>query len=360
MLIDSIELENFRNYGSLKLDLDGGINIFCGDNAQGKTNILEAVYLICTSKSQKLSKDRDMIRFGCDESHLKAVILKNEMRYRIDMHLKRNNSKGIAVNGIPIKKVSELLGIANVVSFSPEDLNIIKNGPSERRRFMDLELCQLNRIYVHDLISYNRVLNQKNRLLKNLQFDRSSEEFLDIYNEQLIKYGSEIISLRRSFVEKLDHLIRDFHSDITGNSERLTLKYEPDTTEESFYDDLKKHRDNELKNCFSLVGPHKDDIKFTFNDTDLRQYGSQGQQRTAVLSLKLAEIAFVEEVSGNRPLLLLDDVLSELDRNRQNKLLNSIKDIQTLITCTGLDDFVENRFRMDKVFLVKDGLLTVK
>ena len=138
------------------------------------------------------------------------------------------------------------------------------------------------------------------------------------------------------------------------------MKYEPDTTEESFYDDLKKHRDNELKNCFSLVGPHKDDIKFTFNDTDLRQYGSQGQQRTAVLSLKLAEIAFVEEVSGNRPLLLLDDVLSELDRNRQNKLLNSIKDIQTLITCTGLDDFVENRFRMDKVFLVKDGLVTAK
>lgn len=360
MLIDSIELKNFRNYGSLKLYLDGGINIFCGDNAQGKTNILEAIYLICTSKSQKLSKDREMIRFGCDESHLKAVILKNEMRYRIDMHLKRNNSKGIAVNGIPIKKVSELLGIANVVSFSPEDLNIIKNGPSERRRFMDLELCQLNRIYVHDLISYNRVLNQKNRLLKNLQFDRSSEGFLDIYNEQLIKYGSEIISLRRSFVEKLDHLIRDFHSDITGNSEKLTLRYEPDTTEESFYDDLKKHRDNELKNCFSLVGPHKDDIKFTFNDTDLRQYGSQGQQRTAVLSLKLAEIAFVEEVSGNRPLLLLDDVLSELDRNRQNKLLNSIKDIQTLITCTGLDDFVENRFRMDKVFLVKDGLVTAK
>lgn len=360
MLIDSIELENFRNYGSLKLDLDSGINIFCGDNAQGKTNILEAVYLICTSKSQKLSKDREMIRFGCDESHLKAVILKDEMHYRIDMHLKRNNSKGIAVNGIPIKRVSELLGIANVVSFSPEDLNIIKNGPSERRRFMDLELCQINRIYVHDLISYNRVLNQKNRLLKNLQFDRSSEGFLDIYNEQLIKYGSEIISLRRSFVEKLDQLIRDFHSDITDNSEKLILRYEPDTTEESFYDDLKKHRDNELKNCFSLVGPHKDDIKFTLNDTDLRQYGSQGQQRTVVLSLKLAEIAFVEEVSGNRPLLLLDDVLSELDRNRQNKLLNSIKDIQTLITCTGLDDFVENRFRMDKVFLVKDGLVTAK
>ena len=358
MKIRSIELENFRNYGSLYLELDEGINILCGDNAQGKTNILEAVYTACTSKSQKLSKDKEMINFGADEAHIKTVIEKAGNIYRIDMHLKRNNSKGIAVNGVPIRKASELFGIANLVSFAPEDLNIIKNGPSERRRFADMELCQLDRIYVSDLISYNRIINQKNKLLKSLQFGGQSEDLLDIYNDQLIRYGSSIISKRREFVLKLGELIRDIHRELSSSKEELVIRYEPDTLEESFNDDLYSHRSSELKNMVSLVGPHKDDISFMINDVDLRRFGSQGQQRTAVLSLKLAEIKIVEEISNNKPVLLLDDVLSELDRSRQNMLLSSIKKIQTLITCTGIDDFVENRFHIDKIFNVKNGQIT--
>ncbi len=354
MFIESLELKNFRNYEALKVGFDKGINIFCGDNAQGKTNILEAVYLSCTSKSQKLSKDREMIKLGCDEAHIKSSVVKNDFKYRIDMHLKRLSSKGIAVNGVPIRRASELFGIANVVSFSPGDLNIIKNGPSERRRFLDLELCQLSSMYVHDLVSYNKVINQKNKLLKNY-YENQGTDFLDIYNEQLIKYGSNIISSRRKFIEKINSKMSEIHSDIAGKKEILELRYAPNTTEENFAKDLERLEDNEIKNNVSLVGPHKDDIKFILNGIDLRYFGSQGQQRTAVLSLKLSEISIVEEIAGNMPLLLLDDVLSELDRIRQTKLLNSINNIQTLITCTGLDDFVENRFHIDKIFTVKNG-----
>lgn len=358
MKIRSVELENFRNYRSLKLDLNDGINIFYGDNAQGKTNLLEAVYTACTSKSQKSARDREMINFDASEAHIKLNLIKDVMNYRIDMHLKKNSAKGIAVNGVPIRRASELFGIANVVIFSPEDLNIIKNGPSERRKFIDMELCQLNRIYVHELISYNKVINQKNKLLKSAAFGNDIADFLDIYNEQLVRYGSEIIRLREEFTERLGGIIREIHKHITDDAEEIELKYEPDISPESFAEELKKRREQELKNAVSLVGPHKDDISFVLNGIDLRHYGSQGQQRTAVLSLKLSELKISEEMTGDRPVLLLDDVLSELDRKRQNMLLSSINDIQTLITCTGLDDFIDNRFHIDSVYRVSEGHIT--
>lgn len=358
MKIRSIELENFRNYRSLKLDLNDGINIFYGDNAQGKTNLLEAVYTACTSKSQKSARDREMINFDAPEAHIKLNLTKDVMNYRIDMHLKKNSAKGIAVNGVPIRRASELFGIANVVIFSPEDLNIIKNGPSERRKFIDMELCQLNRIYVHELISYNKVINQKNKLLKSAAFGNDIADFLDIYNEQLVRYGSEIIRLREEFTERLGGIIREIHKHITDDAEEIELKYEPDIRPEAFEEELKKRREQELKNAVSLVGPHKDDISFVLNGTDLRHYGSQGQQRTAVLSLKLSELKISEDMTGDRPVLLLDDVLSELDRKRQNMLLSSINDIQTLITCTGLDDFIDNRFHIDSVYRVSEGHIT--
>ena len=358
MNISSVELNNFRNYESLNLSLDEGVNIFYGDNAQGKTNLLDAVYVGCTSKSHRMSKDREMIRFNCTDAHIKLKLKKKDVPYRIDMHLKKNSAKGIAVNGIPIRRSSELFGIANVVFFSPEDLNIIKDGPSERRRFMDLEMCQQSRLYLHALISYTKIINQKNRLLKEYSFTSGAEELTDVYNMQLMSFGSEIIRLREDFIKRLNEIIGEIHFSITEGKEKIELIYDSNTTAERFEDDLKKIRKQEIRSGMSLIGPHRDDLVFRVNNTDLRHFGSQGQQRTAVLSLKLSEIRSFEEASGEKPLLLLDDVLSELDRKRQIQLLSSIRDGQTLITCTGLDDFIDNRFHIDKLFHVSNGIIT--
>lgn len=358
MIIHSLELKDFRNYEQLRIDLDDGINIFHGDNAQGKTNILESVYVGCTSKSHKASKDRELIRFGCEESHIKLRLEKKEVPHRIDMHIKKNQSKGIALDGIPIRRASELFGIANLVMFSPEDLGIIKNSPSERRRFLDLELCQLNRIYTHFLISYNRLINQKNKLLKEIGAMQGLQEMLSVYNEQLIEYGSELIRARALFVKELNRTMQEVHSKITDGKETIEVRYEANTSEEQFAAQLKKYGEQELRQRMCLVGPHRDDLAFRINDVDIRRYGSQGQQRTAALSLKLSEIRLVEEMTKDRPVLLLDDVLSELDRSRQTMLLSAVGGIQTIITCTGLDDFVGHRFRIDRTFYVKDGTVT--
>lgn len=358
MVIQSIELENFRNYQHLRLEFDRGINIFHGSNAQGKTNLLEAVYVGGTSKSHKSVKDKELIRFGAEEAHIKLCLEKKNVNWRIDMHLRKNRSKGIALNGVPIRRASELFGIAALVFFSPEDLGIIKNGPAERRRFLDVELCQLNRLYTHELISYNRIMNQKNRLLKESAFQETRTDMLDIYNEQLIRYGSEVIRMREAFIQKLSGFVSELHAGITENSEKLEMRYEKNTEPEEFSKALQKARAQELKQRVCLVGPHRDDIAFSINSIDIRHFGSQGQQRTAALSLKLAEIKLVEAVTGDQPVLLLDDVLSELDRSRQTLLLRSIGGIQTLMTCTGLDDFISNRFHIDKLFSVKEGIVT--
>ena len=358
MYIESIELKDFRNYESLLLPLDKGVNILYGDNAQGKTNVLEALYVGCTSKSHRSVKDREMIRFSMEEAHIKLNLRKKDVPYRIDMHIKKNKSKGIALNGVPIRRASQLFGLANLVFFSPEDLSIIKNGPSERRRFMDMELCQLDRLYIHDLIAYNRVLMQRNKLLKELSFREDYRDMLEIYDDQLISYGEKLIRVRSGFIEKLNDIISEIHSHITGGKEQLSIRYEKNTEQDSFRKNLEKVREQELKQRISLVGPHRDDLCFQINGTDIRHFGSQGQQRTAALSLKLSEIRIVEELTGDMPVLLLDDVLSELDRSRQNLLLDSIKNIQAVITCTGLDDFINNRFHIDKIFKVQNGTVT--
>ena len=354
-MIESIELKNYRNYKELHMEFNQGTNILYGDNAQGKTNILEAVYVCCTSKSHKSAKDRDIIRFDQDESHIKLQIRKNNVPYRIDMHLKKNKPKGIAINGVPIRKASELFGIANVVFFSPEDLNIIKNGPSERRRFIDLELCQLNKLYVHSLVQYNKVLLQRNKLLKELFFKPEYEETLDVWDMQLVNYGREVIRFRHEFIDQLNEIIRGIHRSLSGDKEEIEISYEPYTQEDQLADVLKRNRGQDMKQKTTLSGPHRDDISFIVNGIDIRKFGSQGQQRTAALSLKLSELELVKRISRDEPILLLDDVLSELDSSRKNYLLDSIKDIQTLITCTGLEEFINSHLQIDKMFQVKLG-----
>ncbi|MDO4633526.1 MAG: DNA replication/repair protein RecF [Eubacteriales bacterium] len=355
MIIESLMLENFRNYPTLQLALDPGTNIFYGDNAQGKTNILEAVYLCGTTKSHKGSKDRDMILFGKDEAHLRMQMLKNNSHISVDMHLRKNRSKGIAINQVPIRKASELFGVANFVFFSPEDLNIIKNGPSERRRFLDMELCQLDAVYLHQLSGYQKVLQQRNRLLKDISFQSQLEDTLDIWDLQLAEYGKKVIESRERFIERLNGIIHQVHESLSGGRESLVVTYEKNVDADEFYDQLVKNRERDLRMRVSMTGPHRDDICFQTGGIDIRKFGSQGQQRTAALSLKLSEIELVKQEIGDPPILLLDDVLSELDSHRQKYLLESIHDIQTLITCTGLDDFVQNQFQINRVFQVSEG-----
>lgn len=355
MIIRSIELTNFRNYESLSLKFDKGTNILYGDNAQGKTNILEAIYLSSITKSHKGSKDEDIIRFGENEAHLRTYIEKENDVYKVDMHLRKKGSKVIAVNGEKLKKAAGILGLLNVVFFSPEDLSIIKNGPSERRRFIDMELCQLDSFYLYNLNNYNKIVNQRNKLLKDIYTNYSLKDTLDIWDSQLISYGSKIIERRKSFVSQLNEIIYDIHKKLTGGKEEIFIKYEPNTSIEDLEKKLKESQEKDIKLKMTTVGPHRDDICISINGTDIRKFGSQGQQRTAALSLKLSEIELVKKITKDTPVLLLDDVLSELDSKRHKYLLESIGNIQTIITCTGLDDFINDRFEINKVFKVSNG-----
>ena len=283
------------------------------------------------------------------------MVGKDSMSYKIDMHLRKNKAKGVAINGLPIKKARELLGVVNLVFFSPEDLNIIKNGPAERRRFLDSELCQLDKIYLSDLTTYNKILNQRNKLLKDMVYRPDLKDTLPVWDMQLVETGRKIIRRRKQFVDELNEIVHDIHYRISGEKEDLLLQYEPSIEDIFFEDELSRVKERDMRQCMTSVGPHRDDLLFSIGEVDIRKFGSQGQQRTSALSLKLSEIELVKRSIHDTPVLLLDDVLSELDSNRQNYLLNSIHDTQTLITCTGLDEFVKNRFHINKIFKVVQG-----
>lgn len=355
MIVKSLELKDFRNYSNLNMQFYNGTNILYGENAQGKTNILEAIYLCGTTKSHKGSKDRELIQFDKHESHIRINIEKKEVPHRIDIHLKKSKAKGVAIDGIPIKKQGELFGMLNLVFFSPEDLYIIKNGPSERRRFIDLELCQLDKIYLHYLTNYNKALLQRNNLLKQISFNSKLLDTLNIWDSKLVEYGKRVINTRNNFILRLNELVYEVHKSLTGGREELFIKYEPNAEEHNFSDKLKRAYERDLNLKMTTVGPHRDDMCFLLKDIDIRKYGSQGQQRTAALSLKLAEIDLVKSIINDNPILLLDDVLSELDRQRQTHLLDGIGNIQTIITCTGLEEFVNRRSEYNKIFKVVNG-----
>ena len=359
MIIKSLELQDYRNYEYLELSFDKGTNILYGDNAQGKTNILEAIFLSATTKSHKGTKDKDIINFNKEEAHIRTYLEKEGIETRVDMHLRKNKSKGIAIDGQKLKKAADLLGLCNVVFFSPEDLSIIKDGPSERRRFVDMELCQLDSFYLYNLNNYNKIVNQRNVLLKDLFFQPELRETLHIWDSQLVSFGSKIIERRKVFAEQLNDIIYDIHYKLSGGREEIKVIYEPDVEIEGFEKSLRYSQDKDIKLKQTTVGPHRDDFSFYVGGIDIRKFGSQGQQRTAALSLKLSEIELVKRITKDTPILLLDDVLSELDNNRQNYLLNSIGDIQTIITCTGVEEFVNNRFEINKVFKVSGGEVTI-
>ncbi|MCR5205943.1 MAG: DNA replication/repair protein RecF [Lachnospiraceae bacterium] len=358
MIIKSLELSNFRNYEQLKIDLSPNVSIFYGNNAQGKTNILEALYVACTTKSQKGSRDRELIRFNDSESHIRLMVDDDGISRKIDMHLKDKGQKGVAIDGIPIKKAAELYGMMNIISFSQDDLGIIKEGPSERRRFCDMELCQLDKLYMHNLAVYEKALEQRNNLLKQLAVNSELKDTLDIWDEQLVGYGKYIIEKRKFFIEEINKIAFEIHKTLTSGIEELKIDYLPNVGIDEFKEVLLSNRDKDIILKTTSIGPHRDDMVFMLNGNDAKKFGSQGQQRTAALTLKLSELELVKQRKKKNPVLLLDDVLSELDRNRQTKLLENISGVQTVITCTGLDEFVKNRVKYDKVYKVVAGTVT--
>ncbi len=355
MIIQSIELNNFRNYTREKFEFDEGTNVLYGDNAQGKTNVLEAIFVGATTRSHKGSKDIDMIKKGEEEAHIRYFVKKKERLSKVEIHLRRGKSKGIAIDGMPIKSSKDLMGLSNVIFFSPEDLSIIKDGPDQRRRFMDLELCQLDKTYLYYLTQYKKVLKQRNALLKQIREKEASEDVLEIWDSQLVEYGKKLIEKRKNFVEEIGKIMSKKHRDLTGGKENVEVYYKPSCLTSDMEEKLFVETSRDIYMGTTTVGPHRDDISFYIDAQEIKTYGSQGQKRTAALSLKMAEIEIVESITGERPILLLDDVLSELDRNRQNYLLESIRGIQTIITCTGLEEIIKNGININQTFEIIDG-----
>lgn len=353
MIIKKIELKNFRNYENLNIEFDKKTNILYGKNAQGKTNLLEAAYISATTKSYKGIKDSDLIKIGEKEAHICTKIENEDEEYSIDFHIRTGKPKGIAINKIPQKRASDIFGKVQVVFFSPEDLEILKRGPEKRRRFLDMELSQIDKVYLNDLATYKKTIAQRNKLLKDIEFEHSLIDTLSVWDDKLIKYGSKIIKKRRNFIANLKEIVSSKYYKISH--ENIEMDYEPNVEEDDFSEILIKKRWEEIHLGQTTVGPHRDDISFEINGLDARKYGSQGQQRSAALSLKLAEIDIIKEKRGQNPILLLDDVLSELDTERQKELLKSINDVQTIITCTGMEEIKEAGLEIGKVFIVENG-----
>ncbi len=359
MIIKSLKIKNYRNYKEEEISFDKGTNILYGDNAQGKTNILESIFLSATTKSHKGSKTTEIIKFEKDESLIQTILEKKNIEYKINISIKKNEKKEVAINNQKVKKISELLGIMNVVLFSPEDLSIIKNGPAERRKFLNIELCQLDKTYLYNLNYYNKIVNQRNKLFKDMNKDENLKNTITIWNMQLLLYGKKIIEKREEFIHELNTILKEIHFHLTGKKEEVEIIYNPNVTKENMEEKLNQNIERDIFLKQTTVGPHRDDIDFYINKIDVRKFGSQGQQRMVALSLKLAEIELVKKTINDNPILLLDDVLSELDSKRQKFLLDYLGNIQTIITCTGLDEFINDRFKMDKVFKVIDGIVEV-
>ena len=383
MYVEKLKLKNYRNYNEIEIDFDKNINIIYGNNAEGKTNLIESIYMCSASKSHKNIKENEIIKFNELESHIKIFIKKeNDKNIVIDIQLNKDKKKGIAINKVKINKISEFLGIFNVIMFAPEDLNIIKEGPSVRRKFLDIEICQIDKLYVSSLNNYNKTLNQRNALLKDINLStpvnkKDLIDMLDTYDEKLVEYGTEIIKKRKKNIEKLAELIKDIHYKISDDKEELIIDYENDVwasyasqnvdanfnslekIKKIYIKKLKETRDQDIKNQYTGVGPHRDDISFKIDDKDIRKFGSQGQKKTAAISLKLAELQIVRENINEMPVLLLDDVFSELDETRQKLLVSNLKNIQTIITCTGIKKNIYDLLNPNKIFQVKKGTIKI-
>jgi len=360
VIVQNLKLNNFRNYKSFDAEFCNGYNIIYGENGQGKTNIIESLFICATGKSHRTSHDLDLINTEA-ESFCIDLFFKNEERDKnIKFKYNKQKQKSISINDINIKKMGELMGNLNAVIFSPEDLMIVKQGPSVRRRFIDIALSQINPSYFYYLQQYNKTLSQRNALLKQIKKNRSFITTIDIWDESLSNFGNEIIRRRELFIKEISQFIHENHLYISGGLEKLILKYEPSINDCDFLIKLKQSINSDIERESTSFGPHRDDFTYFLNGENLKIYGSQGQQRTAVLSSKLAELEIMRNDTGEKPILLLDDVLSELDSKRQQFLFNRINEIQTFITCTE-KSVLKNRLNFDvSYFNICQGGLKIK
>lgn len=342
MEVNSLSLKNFRNYDNFQINFSSGLNVICGKNGLGKTNLLEAMFVCAVGKSFRTSKDAELIKNDKDKYEI-GINIKNDINESVFITYDRKRERSIKINGLYIRKMRHLMGTLMAVVFAPEDLMLISGGPAARRKFMDISLSQLSQSYYYNLVVYNRLVNQKNVYLKSRKTDKIQ---IEVLNEQIAEVGSEIIFERLKFIDKINEFSGEINIFITESREDLKIKYcgsfktedkNIESIKKSFLEVLNNNFDREKDREFCLYGPHKDDIDIFLNNENLKMFGSQGQKRTAVISMKIAELKIMENITGRKPVLFLDDVLSELDKKRQEKLIRLIGNIQTFITCTDLD-----------------------
>ena len=351
MYIKKIKIKNFRNYEEQEIDLNKNINIFYGDNAQGKTNILESIFICSMGKSFRSKKDQELIKFDKENSLIELEYEKIDRTGKIKIDI--GDKKLIYINGIKAKKLSEILGNVNVVIFSPDDINILKNGPASRRKFLDIMISQLRPLYVYNLNLFLKTLEQRNNYLRQIKFEKKSQDLLDIWDEKLADYAQNVYKYRSEFINKIINKINLIHKEITNDKEEIKINYISDfVNKEQFLDALKKSIDVDIMKGYTSKGIHRDDFILSINGKQVNVYGSQGQHRTAILSLKMSELQIVYDEIGEYPVLLLDDFMSELDKNRINNFIKKINDIQVIITCT---DKIDLDNLKGSVFNVQNG-----
>ena len=356
MYIDEIKLKNFRNYRSQEIKLEKGINLFYGNNAQGKTNIIESIFLCSMGKSFRARRDKELINFEAQDASIEIKYTKKDREGNIKYII--SEDKNILINNIQIKKMSEILGNINIVLFSPEDIYIIKDGPSNRRKFLNMMISQLRPNYIYTYNLYLKTLEQRNNYLKNITVENKNDDLLDIYDEKLAEYGVIINKYRDEFINKIKEKIEEIHKKVTKEKETIKLKYISDCFDkEKFLKDLKINRKQDIEKGHTSLGVQRDDIYFFINTKKIDVYGSQGQQRTSILSLKLAELEIIKDETGEYPILLLDDFMSELDEERRLNFLKNIENTQIIITCT--DDINVENVEINK-YEVQEGRVLEK
>ena len=351
MYINKIKLNNFRNYDEQEIELEPNINIFYGDNAHGKTNIIESIFISSIGKSFRTNKENELIKFNKDFSSIYIEYEKSDRQGNIRINI--SNKKEIFINGVKIKKLSELLGKINTVIFTPDDINILKDGPQKRRRFLDIMIGQLRPNYIHILNMYNKTIEQRNNYLKQIKIENKPEEMLEIWDEKLAEYGVKIYEYRNEFIEKIKNKINNIHKKITDEKEEIKIEYISDcSNKENYLNILKERKKLDIIKGFTTKGIHRDDFMIYINDELVNVYGSQGQNRTVILSLKISELQVIYDEIGEYPILLLDDFMSELDEKRRKNFLENIKDTQVIITCTDKLELDNIKY---KIYNVKKG-----
>ena len=368
MKLTNLQLQNFRNYESVQLEFTDGVHVFIGENAQGKTNLMESIYALAMTKSHRTTNDKELIGWNKEFATIKGTVEKTATKTNLELQFSKKG-KIAKVNYLEQKRLSSYLGNLNVILFAPENLTLVKGSPQNRRKFVDMELGQMSSLYLYDLVEYNRVLKQRNTYLKQLAIKKKQpDEYLDVLSEMLSELASKIVFHRRDFMKQLEALAIPIHDQLSLGREKFSVSYQatipledgltPSQMKEIYMNQFKKNQTREADQATTLIGPHRDDLIFYLNEVPVQTYGSQGQQRSTVLSLKLAEIELMKLSTGEYPLLLLDDVLSELDDDRQTHLIKAIENkVQTFITTTSLDGIKQQFINEPVVIPIEKGTI---